>query len=162
MKKYYLGIDPGSPLTFALISPTGKWIARATGDLVGGKIGKYFRNSPEACAYVVKNWQANTHYPLHAVIESIGPRQGEGVVTASEFVASMKISQMMCVCYGIPYTLVSPQKWKKSLSLDSDKEKSRMLARQLWPDKAEVLKFKKAHNLAEAALLGYYGLKETL
>jgi hypothetical protein len=37
-----------------------------------------------------------------------------------------------------------------------------MLARQLWLDKAEVLKFKKAHNLAEAALLGYYGLKETL
>ena len=34
MKKGYIGIDPGSPISMALISPSGKWIAMAGDELV--------------------------------------------------------------------------------------------------------------------------------
>lgn len=52
---------------------------------------------------------------------------------------------------GISYREVSPSVWKRGMGLDGDKERSRALARSLWP--AAPLGRKRDHGRAEALLL---------
>ena len=62
--------------------------------------------------------------------------------------------------YGIPYELVTPQKWKKEFSCTSDKNTSIEVCKRLFPDvnlKATD-RCKKDHDgMAEALLLAEYG-----
>ena len=60
--------------------------------------------------------------------------------------------------FGTTVHLVAPRVWKKSLQLDSDKEKSLILARQLWP--TAPLTRKKDNGRAEALLMAYWWWKE--
>lgn len=60
----------------------------------------------------------------------------------------------------VPFVQVLPQKWKKFHGLvGCDKDASRTLAIQLYPDMADFLKRKKDHNRAEALLIATYGSK---
>lgn len=58
---------------------------------------------------------------------------------------------------AIPWTLVSPVVWKKFFRLSKDKEQSRSLALQKFPDLHEKMKFKYTHQRAEALLIAMYG-----
>jgi len=61
---------------------------------------------------------------------------------------------------GLEYRDVIPAKWKKQMGLiNKDKDMSRMKALQLWPDRAEWLRYKKHHNRAEAALIAQYWIE---
>lgn len=51
---------------------------------------------------------------------------------------------------------VRPAVWKKALRLGKDKEQSRAIAMQLWPELGASLARKKDEGRAEALLLGYY------
>lgn len=56
----------------------------------------------------------------------------------------------------IPYQTITPQEWKKHFKLTGkDKDASRLLAQQLYPD--APLGLKKDHGLAEALLIARYG-----
>lgn len=57
---------------------------------------------------------------------------------------------------GAEVFLISPTKWKKAMKVDSDKEKSRLLAISLFPELADSLKRKKDHNRAESLLILHY------
>lgn len=60
--------------------------------------------------------------------------------------------------HGLEY--VSSQKWKKHFGLvDADKERSRGLAIQFYPQHADLFKRIKDHNRAEAVLIGRYILE---
>ncbi len=60
--------------------------------------------------------------------------------------------------HGLEY--VSSPKWKKHFGLiDADKERSRGLAIQLYPQHADLFKRKKDHNRAEAVLIARYILE---
>jgi len=61
------------------------------------------------------------------------------------------------VANSVPYKEVLPKTWKKDLGLSSDKEQSRRLAIQMFPQLKDKLKRKKDHGRAEALLLLYYG-----
>jgi hypothetical protein len=52
---------------------------------------------------------------------------------------------------------VTPNSWKKSLRLTSDKEYSRTRAIEEFPKYHELFSLKKHHNRAEAALMTLYG-----
>jgi crossover junction endodeoxyribonuclease RuvC len=60
---------------------------------------------------------------------------------------------------GVPYTIVTPQKWKPAVGVlkGADKEASRQRALQLFPDQATNLARKKDHARADAMLLAYFG-----
>ena len=62
--------------------------------------------------------------------------------------------------YGIPYELVTPQKWKKEFSCTSDKNTSIEVCKRLFPNvnlKATD-RCKKYHDgMAEALLIAEYG-----
>ena len=53
--------------------------------------------------------------------------------------------------FNCPWHLVTPQAWKKSLKLTSDKQQSLDMARQLWP--TAPLDRQKDNGRAEALLL---------
>jgi crossover junction endodeoxyribonuclease RuvC len=72
------------------------------------------------------------------------------------FGAAISLAQRL----NCPWHIVTPQKWKKSLKLDSDKNKSLGLARELWP--TAPLTRKKDNGRAEALLLAEYLRREQL
>jgi hypothetical protein len=55
--------------------------------------------------------------------------------------------------------MVTPQVWKKALKLDSDKNKSLSMARELWP--TAPLKRQKDNGRAEALLMAYWLRKQS-
>ena len=57
----------------------------------------------------------------------------------------------------IPFAEVPPNKWKLKLSLSNNKNASREMAMQRFPDDADQFKRVKDDGRAEAALLAIYG-----
>ena len=60
----------------------------------------------------------------------------------------------------IPYTLVTPQKWKKHFGLSKEKDHSRLLATRLYPNMADKFIRKKDDGRAEAILIAKYGSEQ--
>ena len=92
--------------------------------------------------------------PDFAVVEKVSSRPGEGVSSAFKFGSGWGIVRGVIAALGVPMRLVTPQRWKKSMGLDADKEKSRAMALRKWPSRSELFARKKDHGRAEAALLG--------
>lgn len=95
----------------------------------------------------------------HGYIEDVSAMPGQGVTSMFNFGTSFGIAQMAIAMLGIPVTPVSPMKWKMEMGLNSDAEKSRNRALQLFPNSVEKFKRKMDHNRAEAALIAWYGYK---
>ena len=64
---------------------------------------------------------------------------------------------------GIPYELVTPQKWKRAMGVPSgDKSSSRPVALRLFPSLAAELRLKKDHGKADALLIAGYGRRRLI
>lgn len=57
----------------------------------------------------------------------------------------------------IPVTHVTPQRWKKALSVRPGKDAARLRASELLPEHSNTWKLKKHDGRAEAAMIAYYG-----
>lgn len=95
----------------------------------------------------------------HAYYEDVGAMPGNGSVSMFNFGYAAGLPTMAAVMCGIPVTPVSPTKWKAEMGLNTDGERSRSRALQLFPKHVEYFKLVKDHNKAEAALLAWYGYK---
>lgn len=95
----------------------------------------------------------------HCYFEKVGAMPGQGVTSMFNFGDANGQLRGVVAAFSIPITYISPVKWKAELGLNSDGEKSRIRALQLFPNNAKDFKLKKDHNKAEAALLAYYGYK---
>lgn len=95
----------------------------------------------------------------HAFIEKAGAMPGQGVVSMFRFGYSAGLIQGICTALNIPFTLIIPQRWKKSMldGMPKDKGSSIVRAKQLYP--SLELNRKKDHNKADALLIGLYGLR---
>jgi hypothetical protein len=86
--------------------------------------------------------------------------QGRQQGSASTFKTGMGYGLILGVVASLqcPVVTPTPGSWKKTLGLSKDKERSRKLALDTWPELADRFKFKKNEGRAEAALLGlsYY------
>ena len=61
---------------------------------------------------------------------------------------------------GIPTFDVDPSTWKKSMHLSTDKNASRALASQYFPDSADQWSRVRDDGRAESALIAYYGARK--
>lgn len=70
------------------------------------------------------------------------------------------IKMALAAC-GVPYTVITPAKWKPYVGVPTgaDKEASRQRALQLFPDQCANLARKKDHGRADAMLLAHFGIK---
>jgi len=64
-----------------------------------------------------------------------------------------------CIGQDMPYTLVRPLEWKKSMVCPADKDAARQRASQLFPAYAHNWDRKKDDGRAEAALIAMYGFR---
>lgn len=95
------------------------------------------------------------HGPDICIIEKVSARPKQGVTSVFCFGNSYGVVRGAVSACKIPTILVSPQRWKKVMSLDSDKEKSRKMAILFFPD-SDLFRLKKSHGRAEAALMAIY------
>jgi len=151
-----LGIDPG--LTGAL--------ARLDDDnnveLVDMPVVKE-RTGSSVCAHqladhVVGYLVAAGAGNLHAYIESVSGRPGQGVSSTCKTCRGAGVIEGVLAALDVPYTWVAPGTWKRASGLlGAEKDVSRARAMQWYPQTSDQLARKKDHGRAEALLIAAYG-----
>jgi crossover junction endodeoxyribonuclease RuvC len=116
------------------------------------KIGNSTRvNAAELANFV------NHLSPSHAYVELVHSMPNQGVSSCFSFGHSLGVIMGVIGALNIPYTMVTPQAWKKSAGLiGKDKDASRSRAIQLWPEWKDLYKKAKGQALADAALMGKF------
>lgn len=164
-----LGIDPGSA------SPSGavyQVLNGAKGAIIHAfdipMIGEENERRVDVLAFVdlIQTWGIS-----HATIERVnampsipdeqtGLRRVMGTASMFRFAAAYGDLRTTIRCCGFEPRFVMPASWKRFYGLRGpDKEASRMLALELWPRMAELLKRKMDEGRAEAMLIARYGAK---
>lgn len=92
----------------------------------------------------------------HAYIEQVNAF-GMGATSAYNFGWNSSSVEAVLACCGVPYSYVTPQKWKKEMQCPKDKDGARMRASQLLPLWADQWPLKKHDGRAESALIALYG-----
>lgn len=101
--------------------------------------------------------------PDRAVLEKVAARSGQGVTSMFRFGMNFGEHRGIMSALNIPFIEVTPQVWKRDYRLNSDKDDSLDLAREVFPDHAKTsFKLKKHDGLAEAALIAKYGFDNPL
>src|SRR5215472_3608937 len=122
-----LGVDPGLSGALALCCE-GQWFLF---DMpIAGDVKHHEINGPELCRWL------REHRPDHAFVEYAAARPGQGVVSMFRFGVTYGAIKMALAACGVPYTIVTPVKWKPAVGVvkGADKEASRQRALQLFPD----------------------------
>lgn len=151
----YIGIDPGLSGAVAVIDGKSiKFIDTPT-ELVKKKTTRRTYNPP-AMAYELR--LIGLRDEVQVGIERQSAMPGQGV--SSMFSIGMGFGLWLGIAAGLnmPYTIIEPRAWKKSLMEGMGKEKGASIIRacQLHPKIANDLKLKKHHNRADALLIGEY------
>jgi len=146
----YMGVDPGFTGAWGMIDHNGKFIA--CGDMTHNE------------KHILSNdvWSemrdAVDKQDIEIILEAVHAMPGQGVSSSFKFGMAYGAAIAIIERFNCVWHMVTPQKWKKALQLDSDKQKSLDLARQLWPE-ASLLR-KKDNGRAEALLLAEYLRRE--
>lgn len=96
----------------------------------------------------------------HVFLEKVSAMPGQGVTGMFRFGQNLGQWQGMLAGLNLPYTMVTPQAWKKHMGLiRADKGKSVELAHEFWPEhRTTSFKYKGAdEGRAEASLIAKYG-----
>lgn len=164
MTTYVLGVDGGMSGAMALLGSDGSLEVVATPCLTLPKAGGGIHH--------VLDWKAALGYLRLWPITRAYFEKGQELVRVGNDGQRRRQSGMyeygftngtlygMSVAVGHPSTIVTPQDWKRKLHLlGKDKEASRDLATELWPECAKKSwPAKSHHNRAEAALIAHFGM----
>jgi crossover junction endodeoxyribonuclease RuvC len=90
---------------------------------------------------------------MMAYVEAVHAMPKQGVTSAFTFGKGYGALLMALTAAGIPYELVTPQKWQKALGCltKGDKNVTKAKAQQLWPEMIWT------HAISDAALIAEYG-----
>jgi crossover junction endodeoxyribonuclease RuvC len=94
------------------------------------------------------------------VVEDVHSMPAQGVASSFKFGMAFGAALAMAERFNCPWSLVTPQKWKKQMGLSSDKNESLELARELWT--IAPLSRKKDNGRAEALLMAEWLRKNNL
>lgn len=93
----------------------------------------------------------------HAFIERVNAQPGNGIAAAFAYGYGVGATDAVIQCCGIPFTHVTPQKWKKVMECPKEKDEARHRASQLAPQFAHNWERKKDDGRAESFLIALYG-----
>lgn len=117
-----LGIDPGCSGALVLITEQGGYIDHLAMPTI--KVGTKSRVNGAAVAAWVRQYGIT-----HAYLEKVGAMPGQGTASMFTFGHAAGVAEGILQGLNIPYTLVTPQAWKKSAGLiGSDKDAARSRA----------------------------------
>jgi len=118
------------------------------------KVGSKSRVNGAAVAAFLR-----VHVINHAYLEQVGAMPGQGVSSMFTFGHAAGVVEGIIQGLNIPYTLVTPQAWKKSVGLiGTDKDAARSRAIQLYPDLRILDKKGQGQAIADAILIARHGL----
>lgn len=108
--------------------------------------------------------QSNVGASFSATIERVGenamPQQpgqpSGGMMSLARLAGTAGEVRGILAAMGVPFDRVQPAVWKRHFGLGKDKDAVRRRAQAMWP--WLDLKYKNQADLAEAALIGAYGL----
>ena len=165
MQKVVLGIDPG--LTGALA-----WVAVSdpasppvlldavdmpTVQMKSGRSLKNFINLP-ALADAMRH--PAIPFPVACYIEEVGASPGSGVTSMFRFGYAAGAAAATAATLGIPLYFVRPVGWQRQFTIKGkEKDKSRMVASQMFPARADLFKRKKDNGRSDAALIAVHGIR---
>lgn len=144
--KIYCGIDPGFSGAWGMIDEHGKYVS--CGDMIND--GQFIL----ANHVWAEMSQARDRQDIEVVVEAVHAMPKQGVSSTFKFGMAYGAAIALAQRFNVMVNNVAPRVWKKSLKLDSDKDTSLLLARELWPN--APLARKKDNGRAEALLLAYW------
>lgn len=119
------------------------------------KVGKSSRVNGAALAAFLRRFAVAG---AHAYLEAVHAMPHQGVTSVFTFGHAAGVVEGLLQGLSIPYTLVSPQTWKKRAGLiGTNKDAARSRAIQLWPAWRELDAKAKGQALADAALIAHFG-----
>jgi hypothetical protein len=140
-----LGADPGKKGAFAVLETDEMSVT--TYDMPGTLDEK--RSLISDIGRVTCAWVERPFFPRMIGIKN--------AVTIAQAYGELKT----CLFFaGIPTFEVDPSTWKKSMHLSADKNASRALASQYFPDSADQWSRVRDDGRAEASLIAYYGARK--
>ena len=142
----YIGIDPGFSGAWGMIDHNG--VYRACGDM--HHTDKYLLTG-----FIWDEMIDALHGDdVEVVVETVHSMPKQGVASSFKFGVAYGGAVALAERLNCAWHMVTPQIWKKALKLDSDKDKSLAMARELWP--TAPLKRQKDNGRAEALLLAHW------
>lgn len=147
------GIDPGITGAVAVIIDGNPFFYDTPTESI--KKGKTLKSAylPSSMADIFRD-----EHISHVFIESVSSRPGQGVASMFGFGKGFGLWLGILAGLQIPYTLVTPQAWKKEIMQGmSDKDAARGKAMQLYPQCTKELSRKKDIGRADALLIAEYG-----
>lgn len=147
-----LGIDPGCSGALVLVTEQGGYIDHLPMPTI--KVGTKSRVNGAAVAAWVRQYGIT-----HAYLEQVGAMPGQGTASMFTFGHAAGVAEGILQGLNIPYTLVTPQAWKKSAGLiGSDKDAARSRAIQLYPELRALDAKAKGQAIADALLIARHGI----
>lgn len=147
-----LGIDPGCSGALVIVTEQGGYIDHLPMPTI--KVGTKSRVNGAAVAAWVQQYGIT-----HAYLEQVGAMPGQGTASMFTFGHAAGVAEGILQGLNIPYTLVTPQAWKKSAGLiGSDKDAARSRAIQLYPELRALDAKAKGQAIADALLIARFGI----
>jgi crossover junction endodeoxyribonuclease RuvC len=150
-----LGIDPGVHGGAAIVRllASGPRIVDAIDvPLIGG-------GAKERVDVIALQQWILAHGPYRAFIERAQAMPKQGASSGFKYGRAVGAIEAAIAANNIPFETIEPALWKRALRLrGKDKEGARQYALQLFPHAHELLKRRKDHQRAEAALIAYVGI----
>lgn len=162
-----IGVDPGSEGAIALLDYDSE-------DVLEVKRLPYYKlktasgnRSHLSCselAHLVNDWQSMGTI-VGLTCEHLNAVGGFSCFTNWLWGECAGAVETMAACYKIPYMTVRATEWQQFQFPQKgkhDKERSRMVVRQRYPDLCSILEAKNTADLAEAILIGDYMRKRRM
>ena len=159
--KTIVGIDPGQSGAIAILHD-GRVVGVHDMPCSARLHGKGQQVDAAALAAIIRSvmvgengqgWAETT-----AVLESVSAMPGQGVSSTFRFGESLGVVLGVLGALGVSIQWVTPQRWKKAAGLlGKDKDASRTLALQRFPEVADKLRLKKHGGRSDAICIAVYG-----
>lgn len=150
---YIIGIDCGISGAVAVLQSRQKPFVIEWLRMPSLKVGKASRVDCAALGAFLSNYDVG-----HAYVEHVHAMPGNGAAAMFTFGHACGAVEGVLAAMHIPYTMVSPQAWKKRAGLiGTDKDAARSRAIQLWPTWHELAKKGAGQAFADAALIARFG-----
>lgn len=154
-----LGIDPGLSGAMALLDPRGSGELLDAWDLPVLAVGRKRELDEQAINRQLRSLR--DQHPILAVIEDVHAMPKQGVSSSFRFGYGYGVLRGALAALEIPYELVTPQRWKRSVltGLPKEKDAARAFVRRRWPEKADVFARVKDHGRADATCIALWAAR---
>ena len=154
MSVIVIGIDPGLDGAIAWLDGDGHYLVWDTPTAKDGRHRVYLLSEMRALLLNATVGVQGTH---HVFIEKVHSMPRQGVASSFNFGDGFGSWKGLVAGLALPMTLVTPQRWQKTIldGMQGGKDASIIRALELFP--LADLKRKKDHGRADALLIAEYG-----